>query len=381
MDRHIGSSLHNSSLSVCFLAYFSDRLLFLHSVALFRPSYGQQEVFSMKKITAALIAALLTLTALTACQQQAGTRADDEAEPSSESAAARRDAAAPALPDGLEFDEDGVPVITIYDTAAEAYEDVNIEDYVMGVLAGEMRNDWPMEALKAQAILARTFVLKFIGEKESKYPGAQISTDVSEAQAYAPDDVNDRVRRAVNETAGLVLSAGGELPYAWFHAHSGGMTELPVEGLSYEGGNPSYTQIVDSHDSDSAPTSVKHWTASFAAEEVAGAAGRTGVDVGKTLTSIELGKKSESGRTVYFLINGREVSAPNLRVNLDSTKLKSTLLDSVRLENGKVTFEGSGYGHGVGMSQWGAYALAGEGKSAEEIVKYYFRDVSVVSAW
>jgi len=335
----------------------------------------------MKKITAALIAALLTLTALTACQQQAGTRADDEAEPSSESAAARRDAAAPALPDGLEFDEDGVPVITIYDTAAEAYEDVNIEDYVMGVLAGEMRNDWPMEALKAQAILARTFVLKFIGEKESKYPGAQISTDVSEAQAYAPDDVNDRVRRAVNETAGLVLSAGGELPYAWFHAHSGGMTELPVEGLSYEGGNPSYTQIVDSHDSDSAPTSVKHWTASFAAEEVAGAAGRTGVDVGKTLTSIELGKKSESGRTVYFLINGREVSAPNLRVNLDSTKLKSTLLDSVRLENGKVTFEGSGYGHGVGMSQWGAYALAGEGKSAEEIVKYYFRDVSVVSAW
>ncbi|MBO4884190.1 MAG: SpoIID/LytB domain-containing protein, partial [Clostridia bacterium] len=122
-----------------------------------------------------------------------------------------------------------MPVITIFDTAAEAYEEVNIEDYVAGVLAGEMRNDWPMEALKAQAILARTFVLKFIGEKESKYPGAQISTDISEAQAYAPDAVNDRVRKAVDETRGLVLSANGELPYAWFHAHSGGMTELPVE--------------------------------------------------------------------------------------------------------------------------------------------------------
>ena len=333
----------------------------------------------MKKLIAALVAALLILAALTACQQQAGTRSQETEQ--DKSASARRDAAAPVLPEDLEFDEDGVPVITIYDTAAEAYEDVNIEDYVMGVLAGEMRNDWPMEALKAQAILARTFVLKFISEKESKYPGAQISTDVSEAQAYAPDDVNDRVRKAVNDTKGLVLSAGGELPYAWFHAHSGGKTELPVEGLSYEHGNPSYTQIVDSHDSDSAPTSVKHWTASFTGEEILEAAKKTGVEAGKTLTSIELGKKSDSGRTVTFLINGHEVSAPNLRVNLDSTKLKSTLLDSVKLANGKVTFEGSGYGHGVGLSQWGAYALATEGQSAEDIVSYYFKDVSVAQAW
>ncbi|MBQ8953740.1 MAG: SpoIID/LytB domain-containing protein, partial [Clostridia bacterium] len=292
-----------------------------------------------------------------------------------------RDAQAPALPEGLAIGEDGAPVLTIYNTATEDYEELPVEDYVMGVLAGEMRNDWPMEALKAQAILARTFVLKFISEKESKYPGAQISTDVSEAQAYAPDAVNDRVRKAVNDTAGLVLSANGELPYAWFHAHSGGKTELPVEGLSYEHGNPSYTQIVASHDSDSAPTSVKHWTASFTAEEILEAAKQTGVDAGQALTSIELGRKSDSGRTVTFLINGRQVSAPNLRVNLDSTRLKSTLLDSVKLENGKVTFEGSGYGHGVGLSQWGAYALAGEGKSAEEIVSYYFKDVDVVRAW
>ena len=336
----------------------------------------------MKKPIAALVAALLIVAALAACRQQARTCSDESEQAEySEQAAARRDAAAPALPDGLEYGEDGMPVITIFDTAAEAYEEVNIEDYVAGVLAGEMRNDWPMEALKAQAILARTFVLKFIGEKESKYPGAQISTDISEAQAYAPDAVNDRVRKAVDETRGLVLSANGELPYAWFHAHSGGMTELPVEGLSFEGGNPPYAQIVESRDSDSAPTSVKHWTASFSADEVAEAARKTGAEIGSTITSIALGRRGESGRTVVFLINGQEVSAPNLRVNLDSTKLKSTLLDSVKLENGRVTFEGSGYGHGVGMSQWGAYALAGEGKTAEQIVGYYFKDVDVVHAW
>ncbi len=327
----------------------------------------------MKKPIAALAAALLILPALTACRQQPETPADDRTEQGGQSDI--------ALPENLSYDGDGVPVITVYDTAAEALEDVDIETYVTGVLAGEMRGDWPMEALKAQAILARTFVLKFISEKTSKYEGAQISTDIAEAQAYAPEAVNDRIRKAVDDTKGLVLSAGGELPYAWFHAHSGGKTELPVEGLSYEGGNPAYAQVVDSPDSDSAPTSVKHWTASFSADEVLRAARETGADVGRTLTSIVPGKKGESGRTVSFLINGKEVSAPNLRVSLGSEKLKSTLLDSVTLNDGKVTFEGSGYGHGVGMSQWGAYALASEGQNASEIIGRYFRGVDIVSAW
>ncbi len=333
----------------------------------------------MKRTMAALLAALIALVALAACQQSAATRSDDD-QPQRQTNL-NRDASVPALPEGLEFGEDGAPVITIYNTATESYEDVGLEDYVAGVLAGEMRNDWPMEALKAQAILARTFVLKFIDEKESKYPGAQISTDISEAQAYAPQDVNERVKKAVSETRGLVLSADGKLPYAWFHAHSGGVTELPVEGLSYEGGNPAYTKIVESPDSDSAPTSMKHWEATFTAEEVAAAARETGVNVGDVVNSIELGEKSDSGRTVTFLINGHEVNAPNLRVNLDSTRLKSTLLERVTLDKGKVTFVGRGYGHGVGMSQWGAYQLAGEGRSAEDIVTYYFNGVSVARAW
>ena len=88
---------------------------------------------------------------------------------------------------------------------------MDIETYVMGVLAGEMKNDWPEEALKAQAILARTFVLKFIETKDSKYDGADISTDVSEAQAYSEADINDKVRAAVEETRGLVMSYEGEL--------------------------------------------------------------------------------------------------------------------------------------------------------------------------
>ena len=77
---------------------------------------------------------------------------------------------------------------------------MDAEAYVAGVVAGEMKNDWPLEALKAQAILARTFVLRFVSEKESRYEGADISTDISEAQAYDESAVNDLVLQAVEET-------------------------------------------------------------------------------------------------------------------------------------------------------------------------------------
>ena len=105
-----------------------------------------------------------------------------------------------------------------------------------------------------------------------------------------------------------------------------------------------------------------------------------GIRVGR-ITSIELGDKAQSGRTVHFLINGQKVSAPSLRVHQDSAKLKSTLLSSVELKDGKITFEGSGYGHGVGMSQWGAYGMAEEGKSYEDIIAHYFKDVGIAKVW
>ena len=331
----------------------------------------------MKKWIALMLALVAALSLMTGCR----TKTLETDENTTTRGALLSQADAPTLPDTLDYGEDGVPTIIVYDVAERDYKRLNIEDYVMGVLAGEMRNDWPMEALKAQAILARTFVLKFISEKQSKYDGADISTDISEAQAYAPDQINERIEKAVSETRGQVLSAGGELPYAWFHAHSGGKTELPVEGLDYDQENPSYLRVVESPDSDSAPTTVKNWSATFTANQVARAAKEAGVDVGSTVTSIEAGKKSESGRTIYFLINGRRVSAPALRLQLDSTVLKSTLISSVELKDGRVTFTGSGYGHGVGMSQWGAYALALDGRTAEEIISWYFTGVGVATVW
>ncbi len=281
----------------------------------------------------------------------------------------------PALPKKLKL-ENGVPQLKVYVVETDKVETMDLEKYLEGVLAGEMKNNWPIEALKAQAILARTFVLNFISEKESKYSGADISTDIKEAQAYDLKAVNDNIKKAVNDTKGEVLSYNGKFPFTWFHAHSGGMTEKAKEGLEFEKEEPPYTKIVDSKDSPEAPDDVKRWTASFTAKQLLDAAGVSG-----PLTSVEIGKKSESGRAVTLKVNGKDVSAPSVRLEIGSTKMKSTFLESIELKNGKVTIIGKGYGHGVGMSQWGAYGMAKNGEKAEDIAVYYFNNLSIVRLW
>ena len=289
-------------------------------------------------------------------------------------------AAADLVPARLERNSEGVPLLRVYDVKAEKLETMSVEDYLPAVLAGEMAGDWPMEALKAQAILARTFVLQFVSQKESRYAGADISTDIEEAQAYDAAGVNERIRRAVQETRGLVLNAGGELPYAWFHAHSGGLTARAKEGLDYEKDEPGYTQCVAGMEDDEAPREAAQWQAAFTTDEVIAAARDAGAAVSE-VTGIGIGQRGESGRATTLLISGQEVSAPAFRIAIGSTKMRSCLLESLRVEDGQVKMAGKGYGHGVGMSQWGAHAMARQGRSAQEIVMHYFTGVTLDQAW
>lgn len=285
----------------------------------------------------------------------------------------------PEIPSRLSRTEDDTPILKVYNTANKSTEEMDVETYLMGVVAGEMKNNWPLEALKAQAILARTFTMKFVNDKASAYEGADISTDVTEAQAYNADAVNDRIRDAVNRTRGMVMVADGEFPYAWFHAHSGGVTELPSKALEYKE-DPAYLTSVKSSESDAAPEDVKSWTAEFSLDQVRQACKDAGTEVG-IIESFEIGKIGESGRAVTFLVNGKEISAPSFRLQIDASKLKSTLIDSVEVKSEKVIFKGKGFGHGVGMSQWGAHKMASDGKSAEEIIHHYFNGVELVELW
>lgn len=303
------------------------------------------------------------------------TQTDDSMVPESSMLADQR----PALPGRLQF-VDGIPLLQVYVKADEEIREMELESYVMGVLAGEMRADWPMEALKAQAVLARTFVLKFLSEKESMYEGADISTDINEAQAYDAEAINSRIEKAVQETAGQVLVYNGEFPYTWFHAHSGGMTDYPTLALDFAEDDPDYIVPVESPDSDKAPTTVKSWKVGFSESEVTAAAKEAGADI-DALSSIAIGQVSDTGRAVTLLVNGQEISAPRFRIALDSTRLKSAMLTSVSYENGRVVFEGKGYGHGVGMSQWGAYGMAENGSTYKEIIDHYFRGLHLLTLW
>lgn len=330
-----------------------------------------KEGFFMRKI-------LMMMGLIVVCLLLAGCRAEAVDQP--EATTAPEDGM-PLVPEKLQKNEKGVPLLNVYVTDEETVSEMDLETYLLGVVAGEMKNDWPLEALKAQAILARTFVLKFCEEKESKYPGADVSTDIEEAQAFDDTAVNERVEQAVRETEGMVLSHNGRLPYAWFHAHSGGMTAKAREGLNWEKEEPGYTRVTAGLESEAAPEEARRWEAAFPEAEFLSAVKACGVKGVSAIESLQVGNRGVSGRAETILVNGKEVNAANLRIALGSTKMRSTLLSTLNFADGRVNMSGKGYGHGVGMPQWGAYGMAEDGKTAEEIVTYYFQDVDVEKLW
>lgn len=284
------------------------------------------------------------------------------------------------LPDDIKVNSEGIPQLRVYVTAEKEIHEMDLEEYLYGVLAGEMKNDWPEEALKAQAILARTFVIRFVTEKQSKYAGADISTDIGEAQAYDPDGINDRIRLAVDSTKGQIVEYRGNPIYAWFHAHSGGQTATAEEGLSYRQ-EALYTQSVESRESEDAPPDDAEWEAEFTQQQVIAAAADAGVQLGDSIESVSAGTRGESGRLKTIRVNGQDVPANEFRIAIGSEEMKSTLISGINYEDGLLKMTGKGYGHGVGMSQWGAYAAAASGKDANEIINMYFRDVNIVQIW
>ena len=329
----------------------------------------------------ALLLCAALLGCLQACAEKAGAAGVD-------SAATKKPVQVHWPKDKLKAGKNGELLLQVYVVEDQQVEERELESYVEGVLAGEMKNNWPLEALKAQAILARTFVLKFVQEKESQYTGADISTDIEEAQAYDASAINERIRQAVEETRGLVLSCEGELPYAWFHAHSGGMTEYARAGLGWEKEEPAYTQpskgteperLEDTKENQLLQAAAE-WKADFTFAEWTEACQKQGVKAETHAGSeLRIGQRGESGRAVTLESDGQSVNAADLRLALGSTKMRSTLLTSLKIENGRIYMAGKGYGHGVGMSQWGAYGMAQEGKSAEQIIDHYFQKVQIVS--
>ncbi len=281
---------------------------------------------------------------------------------------------------------DEEPRISLYIHETGEVKELSIEEYIKGVVAGEMKPDWPKDAYAAQAILARTFTMEKLSRGGTRaIHGTDMCDFVEHAQAYNPDAITPTISQAVESTRGEVATWKNRYIKAWFHAYSGGRTESARVGLNFKEKEPPYIKIVKSPGENYAPAEIESWIAEFTSDEIRNGLANSGINVGD-IRDIKIAKKSTTGRaSVIRVIHSQgstNIPAAEFRLAIGANRLISTWLTSSPIvEDGRIIFKGTGYGHGVGMDQWGAYALAKEGKGPEEIVEYFFKGISIKKMW
>jgi stage II sporulation protein D len=254
---------------------------------------------------------------------------------------------------------------------------VDLEHYLYSVLGAEMGANWPLEALKAQAVAARSYALY----QRDTYGNA--TYDVGDTQAWqvykgiSSESVNTQI--AVNATAGQVLIHNGNIIEAVFHSSSGGHTDnsenVWTKAMPYLRGVPAYDE--------GAPGST--WSVTFSAEQLSEripGVGRVRALVPERMTPF--------GRVLSVRVVGdagtRSVSGESIRsaLGLRSTRFSvGTIGNEIARKQGGQTASavfqlvGSGFGHGLGMSQWGAYNLAQRGFTYQQIVQHYYQGASL----
>lgn len=285
------------------------------------------------------------------------------------------------IPQEISQGEGQEPQLRVYIAQQGSVQTMDFEEYIMGVVAAEMDPEWPVEALAAQAIKARTFTLQKIAE-QGTVPGrnAHASSNIEEFQAYDASRINDNVRNAVEKTRGEVAVYQGEFVRSWFHAYCGGITATPSAGLNFQGEDPPYLEPVENPCREYVDDDQEFWSETFTRDQVRAAVQNVANEDPGAFTSINISQE-ENGRAVTFEIGGVEVSAPELRLALGSTEMRSTWIETPTVSGNKVTFKGRGYGHGVGLCQWGAKGWAEEGRSAEEIVELFFPGINIQKIW
>jgi stage II sporulation protein D len=256
-----------------------------------------------------------------------------------------------------------------------------LERYLEGVVAGEMEPTWHIEALKAQAILARTFTMEQLQRRGGtrELTGTDVSTDETQFQAYDAERINDAVRRAVAETRGqMLVNARGEPIRGWYHADAGGKTATADEGLAFRDAPTPHIQVVEAPSANA----EANWSASFSTAEFLAAVRKAKPNAKVTgVTSVSVARRGPSGRATELSVGGERVPAVALRVALDPRRMRSTMLTSVLVQGGQVVMNGRGFGHGVGLPQWSARYHAERGENAAQILQRYFRGVRVEGWW
>lgn len=276
--------------------------------------------------------------------------------------------------DNMLYSNNSVPdkVITLKRTNGEVLQ-VGLEEYLIGVVAAEMPASFNSEALKAQAIVARTYTLKLLesGRTITDDVSTQVYKSNSELQSMWKASYNtyyNKVKNAVSATNGLCIKYNGSLIDAVYHSTSNGYTE---DSVNVWGNSVPYLKTVTSPWDTSVSSYLKNVTISF--DKISNV---LGFDFNSS-SSIEIISRDESNRISRIKFNDKEYSGVEIRNLLG---LRSADFDFNISDEG-VNFTTRGYGHGVGMSQYGANEMSNAGYSYDGILNHYYTNVQIVKSY
>lgn len=262
-------------------------------------------------------------------------------------------------------------------------EQVKLDDYLCNVVSAEMPANYEMEALKAQAIVARTYTVYKILNK--KHENADICDDSTCCQAWiskegrlakweeSKRDINwQKISEAVTTTKGKIITYNNEPINAFFHSNSGGKTEIPVNvwgGTGYP-----YLQTVETAGEDGYSQYASEITLSQ--EEVINKLKTKYEDISIDFNNseeIKILEYTDGGRVKTIKFGNHQLSGVEARSIFG---LKSANFEITK-KNNQIKFSVKGYGHGVGMSQTGADSMAKSGSTAEDIIHHFYQDIEI----
>lgn len=264
-------------------------------------------------------------------------------------------------------------VVRVYRESINEIDKVPIEEYIVGVVAGEMPISFQMEALKAQAVAARSYVMKQI-EKNINNEYDVVDTVMNQVyldkdylmavwNTSYTDNIN-KIKLAVLSTKGEYLSYNGKVAEALFFSTSPGITENSEE--IFVSNEPYLRSVVSTWDEISPVYSI---TITYSLEEFYRL---LNLKYQKSL-KIEILDSTSTGRIKKIKINNTELTGNYICSKLS---LNSTYFEIIQ-DGEKVIIKNKGYGHGVGMSQYGAEGMAREGYTYQDILKYYYKNIEI----
>ena len=257
----------------------------------------------------------------------------------------------------------------------QVVNELGLSGYLYGVIPKEVSPSWPGEVLKAQAVVSRTYVLNNLG-KDCENGYDICSTYLS--QVYGGVEAEDpRSTLAVEETGEEVIYYRDSPARVYFHSNSGGYTAGPDE-VWEKGTRFPYLRARPDPYSEDSPNYF--WQTKISKESLSEALKKEGHKVAK-IKKIVPREKTPSGRAKLFLVKakGGDIQIPGNRFRslCGMDKVRSTLIVSMKESGEWIIIEGRGWGHGVGMSQWGARSMALAGKKYKDIIEFYFPETKV----